>query len=536
MRYWSLAVMGVLSVGCASIMLDPATAETPPSSFAQGRVADADVSPRLIALLEDSKLRPSTQDFQQTALKSLITLTTPAGYRLKNRYLELGVPLAQALSSSQDRLVLQRLVEAARWTSSPRARSEALVALATFRDVGHVKFFHEALLDRDVSVQFAAVESMQISGLPDFLPILLNAADNNWSPLIRVYSAQAALRLGDARGRDKLLTFLTDNNWLVRAMAARYLGDLGKPQDADVLLGRIGPEDQRNPFVLAEVCIAAMKLGALRAPGGAASVSPAVVRKPAATPALARGSAVLELEPLVVSAPRLRMNTFTSVDVRIDNFLTQLLEKVASMPPPDQQLLAPELQDVNNLVTPAGFALKVRYSDLSFLLTEGLSGTRDLLLVQRLESFAKENPNPRIRALALISLAYSPAANNIFLYQSALRESDLAVRFGAVEALEAVGGSQVQGPLADTADRDGSMALRVYAAEALGRTGDPQGREFLLRYMGDQDWVIRAMAIRALGELGQAQDYYTISSRLNTETNDFVIAEACYAMLRLAPQ
>lgn len=534
MRYWPLTLLVVCGFGCASIMLTPEQAANNTAAV-EARVADADVSPRLITLLDDSKLRPSTQDFQQTALKNIITLTTPAGYRLKNRYLELGVPLAQALASSQDRLILQRLVEAARWTSSPRARSEALVSLATFRDVSHVKFFHEALLDRDVAVQFAAVESMQISGLPDFLPILLNAAENNWSPLIRVFSAQALLRLGDARGREKLLNFLTDNNWLVRAMAARYLGDLGQPQDADILLGRIGPEDQRNPYVLAEVCIAAMKLGAQRSPGGAA-VPPAVVRKNAATPALARGSAVLELEPLVVSAPRLKMNTFSSVDVRIDNFLTQLLEKVATMPPPDQQLLAPELQDVNNLVTPAGFALKVRYSDLSFLLTEGLSGTRDLLLVQRLEGFAKSNANPRIRALALISLAYSPAAHDIFLYQTALRDANLAVRFGAVEALEAVGGSQVRGPLADAADRDSSMALRVYAAEALGRVGDAQGREFLLRYMGDQDWVIRAMAIHALGELGQAQDYYTISTRLNTESNDFVIAESCYAMLRLAPQ
>jgi HEAT repeat protein len=520
MRYLPFPLLGVLAAGCAAVL---ATSE--PGVALNRERADADVSAKLISLLDERKrVRPTIQDLQETALRDIVSLTTPAGYRFKNRYLELGVPLAQSLSLAQDRQLRQRLVEAARWTSSPRTRAEALVALATYQDPDHVKYFREALLDKSVAIQFAALEALQVSGYKEAVPYFLDAAQNSWSPLIRVFAAQAALRLGDARGRDKLLVFLRDNNWLMRAMAARYLGDMGRPEDGDVLLSRIGPE-QGNQFVLAEVCIGALKLLAKKTPAPVKPVAP-----PPSAPA-PRARAAFELEPLIITAPRLEVER---VDIRIDNELVRLLERLAELPPPEEVIVQDVLTDLNNLITPAGFSLKVRYSDLAFLITEGLAGAKDFGLVQRVESIARTNPDARVRAAALVSLAYNPARRDSFIFQDALRDRSLAVRFGAVEALEIMGGAPVRASLADTAERDDSQALRVYAAQALARSGDAQGLEKLRRYMMDFDWVVRSIAIRALGELGTPDDYYRIQSRLTYEENNFAAAESCLAMLRLA--
>ncbi|MBI4396467.1 MAG: hypothetical protein HY548_05190, partial [Elusimicrobia bacterium] len=120
-------------LGCGTMPVssqsDPAQTET------QAIRANAEVAPRLINLLTRiDQRRRDPRDFQETALRDLVTLTTPAGYRVKNRYLEMGVPLAQALSFSQDEQLRQRLVEAARWTNNPRARSEALIGLAKLKN------------------------------------------------------------------------------------------------------------------------------------------------------------------------------------------------------------------------------------------------------------------------------------------------------------------------------------------------------------------------------------------------------------------
>jgi hypothetical protein len=57
-------------------------------------------------------------------------------------------------------------------------------------------------------------------------------------------------------------------------MSARYLGELGKPEDADLLVSRIAAE-QDNPYVVAELCIAGLKLsGPPRSRGSSATSSP----------------------------------------------------------------------------------------------------------------------------------------------------------------------------------------------------------------------------------------------------------------------
>jgi HEAT repeat protein len=494
--------------------------------------ADATVAPLLVALLDERRpAKPGPQDFQNTALKDIVKLTTPLGYRLKTRALEPKVPVVQSLAFASDEQLRNRLLETARWTNQPRTRAEGLLGLAMERNPAHLKYFKEALLDQDVNIQFAAVEALQIWGQPDAhraeaLAYLKNAAGRSWSPLVKVFASQAAWRLGDPAGREKMLVFLRDPGWLSRAMAARYIGELGEGKDADTLLSRIGAE-RDNKFALAEVCIAALKLLAKKAP--AAKPKPGPVPVPTPRPAIP--SSPFELEPLIVTAPRINVPRHL-VDVRIDNDLVRLLEELAKEPPPEEQVLTAEQEELARLATPTGFALKIRYTDLSIVLTEGLAGTSNYTLIQRLETIARGNPNARARSAALVALGYEPNRRDLSVFQDALRDPNVVVRFAAVEGLSVLGDGPARFLVAGAAQSDASAGLRAFAAQALMAFGDPYGRQLIIRLADDADWSVRAMAAYALGEWGQDEDYFFLLNRMNRESHDFVRAEACLAMLK----
>jgi HEAT repeat protein len=505
---------------------------------ASGTVPDAvqrEVAGHLIRLLDDRRLAALTvEDYQNTALLDVLKFNTPAGYRMKYRVLQPGVAVAQALALTHDTQLRIRLVEAARWGGSAPTRATALLGLAALRIPDHLKYFREALLDTRVAVQFAAVEGLQEWGDAQTAAMLVSAAKSSWSPLIRVYAAQAALRLGRKEGHDILLAHLIGRDWFLRALAARYLGDLGDAADGETLLTRLGPE-RDNRFVLAELCIAALKLGRFKSSEPPSPAPPPA--PPAERPAPERKSAY-ELEPLVVTAPRLRTSGANLVDPRIDVNLVELLEKMATDPTPEQQLLDPALTEVNQLVTPQGFGLKVRYSDIGYLLTEGLAGTGNYTLIQRLETIARTNANAGVRASALVALGYDRTRTDLFIFEEALRDPSLITRFGAAEGLAALAGTSLTGParslLAGVAQSDTSPALRVFAAWGQWRAGDVYGREELLRGLGDSDWVIRALSAYFLGDLGNADDAGRMSFQVRKESARLAEAEAALALLRLS--
>lgn len=533
-RVTSLLIsLGVFLSACAGPALGEPPQVSPEQSLANmNHRAEASAVPRLVQLVDDRRLVTlNPEDFRDTALKDIVKLTTPEGYRMKYRYLEIGVPVAQALSLSKDPQLQGRLLEVARFESGRRSRSESLLVLANQKNPEHVKFFKEALLDRDVGVQFAAVEALQAWGLPEALPLLINASEKNWSPLIRVFSAQAALRMGASQGRDQLIHLLSDTDWLMRAMAARYLGDLGKPEDVDLLLGRIGREHDNN-FVVAELCLSALKLWSLRGP-----VPPKPAPLPPARP-LARPSApvasLFEMEPLVVTAPRLKISGAQLVPPQIDIELVALLEKLAMEPAPAVTLLDPVLTELKSLVTPQGFGLYVRYTDISFLLTEGLAGTTNLTLVNRLETIARSSPNTPVRGAAFVALGHDQTRVDMSIFDYALRDVSFQVRFGAVEGLSAQANPIVRGMLASAAHTDPSPVIRLFAAQALGRKGDAEMVDILRRYLNDPDWTIRVMATHFLGQLGDDADFERIMINLERESEDHVVAEDSLAVLRMS--
>lgn len=532
----ALVLAGVFLSACATApVVEPSPIATEAERADRLRRANDAVTPRLIQLLNEERLKTlQLADFQETSLRDVVSLTTPEGYRLKYRLLEIGVPVAQGLSMADTLQLRDRLVEAARWVGGDRARAEGLLVLASKNNPEHGRYFREAILDTNVAVQFAGLEALQAWNQPEALPMLLEVSYRGWSPLARVFAAQAAYRRGAPEGRQRLLQFLSSPDWFTRALAARYLGDLGEGTDADLVINRLGQEHGNN-FALAEMCIAGLKLLTKRGP----AVAPPPPPRPTFRPVRPKNPSpddMFELEPLVVTAPRLKFSGQQLVDVRIDNELVNLLEKIATEPPPDVEVVDPALREVNRLVTPEGFGLRIRYSDISFLLTEGLAGTSNLTLVNRLETIAQKSPNSRVRAAALVALGHDKERLDLQAFSDGLRDTSLIVRFGAVEALALQDNPMARSLLAGAAQADTSAAVRVFAAQALARAGDTQGTEILRRGLSDPDWVVRALSTYYMGQEGDVSDFERILSGMERETNDWVTAENCLAVLRLARQ
>ena len=91
------------------------------------------------------------------------------------------------------------------------------------------------------------------------MPLLAAASERDTEPLLRVYAAAGLARMGDVAGLHRVRAFLDNPPWVVKAMAAKYLGELGSAEDYDLLLRRIDGE-VGNDFVIAEYCVSALKL------------------------------------------------------------------------------------------------------------------------------------------------------------------------------------------------------------------------------------------------------------------------------------
>lgn len=224
---------------------------------------DASIISALVDLLESKdRFKVDLSKAEGTPLGEILTVGSPIGYNLRNRFLNAGIPIAEGLSRNADPVFREKLVTLARWDSNAETRSTALIAVAQAQDINDLVIFREALVHLNPAVRFGALEALQVWGkghADKAIPLLLAAAEKDYEPILKVYSAAGAARLGSDEGLTRLRAFLDDGSWLVRAMAGRYLGDLGQAEDYDTLVSRIGRE-LNNDFVVAEYCIAALKL------------------------------------------------------------------------------------------------------------------------------------------------------------------------------------------------------------------------------------------------------------------------------------
>jgi len=274
-----------------------------PLPLGHADLSQTGVTQTLIALLDkQDRTRIDPEDYESTSLRQLITFATPAGYRLKLRYLEFGMSLVEALKVSRDEEIRKRLIEVAQWSRRPRVRAEAIITLAGFYNPEHKKYFKSAILDGKIGIRFAGIEALQTWNQKDTLSLLYMAMDRDWSPLMQIHAAQALLSLGQEEAIAILWKFFDHNSWVVRAMAARYLGDYGKPDDYQKL-NRALIKETKNDYVVAELAVASLKLISQKDEKVSYSPASAKYRENQEVAFTIGKGGVVELEPLIIVPP-----------------------------------------------------------------------------------------------------------------------------------------------------------------------------------------------------------------------------------------
>ena len=116
------------------------------------------------------------------------------------------------------------------------------------------------------------------------------------------------------------------------------------------------------------------------------------------------------------------------------------------------------------------------------------------------------------------SLARIQAARNARATEpliAALRDEDVAVRIWAAKALGELRDARALGPLS-VALNDTSILVRIRATEALGELRDVRAVEPLIRALEDRRGFVRQYAAEALGELRDVRAVDRKSTRLNS--------------------
>jgi HEAT repeat protein len=515
-----------------SLALSTATPEALP--------VDAQVTAGLVRLAEErsSFKRDLSTAVAGTPEGDILLVGSPIGWNLRNRFLDLGIPLSEAFSANTDPVFRQHLIEMARWDRDDETRASALLALARRHDIAHLQIFNEALIHLDPGVRFAALEALIVWGHPREAKVLLAAAaEKDSEPLLRVYASAGLARLGDPSGLARLRQFLRDPSWLVKALAAKSLGEEGTAEDYDLLLDRLNGEIG-NDFVVAEFCVSALKLfpKKIEAEKKAEALKP---KRVGGTPV--SGNLVLdkevayELEPLVVTAPRVRAQR-DLIDPRINQQLLRLLDQRMDARPDSAAQLDASIGNLNKLTGLAGYSLQTRYTELGFLLTEGLAGTDDYQLQAELEKVVRLGTNVQTQAASLVALAYTKDMRFLPLIQSKIADSNITLRFAALESLLVLGDASAEFQVGNMARADPSVPVQMYAAAAMWKMGDIFGREILLRHYQDRDWLTRAMCDHYLGELGGSDEYRRLQQELDGESDPAVKAEILDALVKLNPK
>ncbi len=222
---------------------------------------DPAISNTLIRLAEDRRnLKRDLTNIEGTPVADILTVGSPIGYRLRNRFLNIGIPLGEAFARSTDPAFRAQLLELSRWDRDGESRAAALIALAGTHDLKYLQVFNEALIHLDPAVRFGALEALVVFEHPrEAMPLLAAASERDSEPLLRVYAAAGLARMGDVAGLYRVRAFLDNPSWVVKALAAKYLGELGDAGDYDLLLRRMDGE-VGNDFVIAEYCVSALKL------------------------------------------------------------------------------------------------------------------------------------------------------------------------------------------------------------------------------------------------------------------------------------
>ena len=114
-----------------------------PDGLSAEKKLDPQITTTLVRLAEDRwKFKRDLSNSAGTPVGDLLLLGSPIGYNLRNRFLDLGLPLAEAFSANADPVFRQQLIEMARWDKDSESRASALIALAGSHDLAHLRIIN----------------------------------------------------------------------------------------------------------------------------------------------------------------------------------------------------------------------------------------------------------------------------------------------------------------------------------------------------------------------------------------------------------
>jgi hypothetical protein len=141
---------------------------------------------------------------------------------------------------------------------NPLVRATALNALAYSRNDDDYYLIEDALGSTNATLKMGAMEAVEVGRFQAAIPTLVSIANADPSPALQVYALKILCQFGNDTGHSLLITRIGDPDWPARAMAFWYLGRYGNNDDYTMILSRLPTET--NPFVLAEICLAALRL------------------------------------------------------------------------------------------------------------------------------------------------------------------------------------------------------------------------------------------------------------------------------------
>jgi len=430
-------------------------------------IQDSRVAPRLVPLLEDAVLRDGvTHALSQLGDEHVAQPLVGA----LNGTEEAAVGVAGALAAITNRLASQGqddldVAAIVRDTLSPSGRAHLLSAAANAHG--------------DDATAIAQVLAW-VEG-PDAVAALRRLAGN---PAVRSMAVESLIRHRDA-AVDPLIDMLATDDGELRTAAISALGRLGNRRATPALLALL---DHDTPIVMA-AC------GALAHIGDRAAFEPLL-------------SLVSHRDSAVRQAAIGALNSIGHQDM--PSRVTALLTDPDPVVRESAVRIAGYFGYADGLQAVVACAADpveaVRVAAL-----EHLPFFEDETALQVIGS-ALRRDTPRARAAAARALARIESADALELLQGALHDEDQWVRYYAARALGEHRNGLAVPRLAELAESDPSVPVRIAAIDAIGLRGDREATGPLVRGAVDGESEVAAAALRALGRVGGHDALETLRS------------------------
>ena len=241
---------GALELAKTLRALDPSLIQILVETLEKGQIDDPDAK--------------HAEALDPTKLELLYPLNiSPSGFDLNIRFTDINADFSQIMAQlPPDQHLMFELERIAQWGHKDYVRAVGLSSLARHKNPKHLTIFQEGKYATQAPIRMAALEALLSLGTPQAKQLIRDTAEVEGNPIIKAWAAYQIARMGDPRGRDILLELVRPDGWLVRAVAARYLCEVGMPDDYEQLYPMLAREN--NKYAKMELAGACLRLALRR--------------------------------------------------------------------------------------------------------------------------------------------------------------------------------------------------------------------------------------------------------------------------------